>query len=66
MGLGGLSGHLKGHGTRQAAGCIEMDGALKVEPASLVWKCAFKNLGVAANLSLHPLENSDARMSIGP
>lgn len=41
--MGGLSGHLKGHSTWQTAGCIEMDGPLKVEPASLVWKCAFKS-----------------------
>lgn len=43
-----------------------MDGAVKVEPASLVWKCACKNLGVATNLNHRPLQNIDARMSISP
>lgn len=45
FGVGWLSGHLKGHSTRQIVGSIEMDGAPKVEPASAVWKCACKNLG---------------------
>lgn len=66
FGLGRLSGHLKGHSTRQIIGSIEMDGAVKVEPASLVWKCACKNLGVATNLNHRPLQNIDARMSISP
>lgn len=43
-----------------------MDGAVKVEPASLVWKCACKNLGVATNLNHRPLQNIDARMSVSP
>lgn len=66
FGVGRLSGHLKGHGTRQIVGCIEMDDAVKVEPASLVWKCACKNLGVATNLNRCPLQNIDARMNVSP
>lgn len=42
FGVGGLSGCLEGHSTRQLVGSIEMDGALKVESASLVWKCSSK------------------------
>lgn len=64
FGVGRLSGHLKGHGTRQIVGCIEMDDAVKVESASLVWKCACKNLGVATNLNRCPLQNIDARMNV--
>lgn len=61
FGVGRLSGHLKGHGTRRIVGCIEMDGAAKAEPASLAWKCACKILGVATNLRRCPRRNIDAR-----
>lgn len=44
FGAGRLSGHLKGHGTRRVVGAIEMDGVVKVEPASLGWKCGCKTL----------------------
>lgn len=64
FGVGRLSGHLKGHSTRQIVESIEIDGAVKVEPASIVWKCACKNLGVATNLNHCPLQNIDARMNV--
>lgn len=64
FGVGRLSGHLKGHSTRQIVSSIEMDGAVKVEPVSLVWKCACKNLGVATNLSHCPLQNIDAGTNV--
>uniref|UniRef100_A0A672IRZ9 receptor protein-tyrosine kinase n=1 Tax=Salarias fasciatus TaxID=181472 RepID=A0A672IRZ9_SALFA len=35
-----------------------MDGAVKVEPASLVWKCASRSLGFATNLNHCPLSNN--------
>lgn len=63
FGVGRLSGHLKGHSTRQIVDSIEMDSALKVELFSLVWKCACKNLGVATNLNQCPLQNIDTRMN---
>ncbi len=53
---------MKGHSTRQVVDSIEMDGAVKVERASIVWKCACKNLGVATNLHHCPLQYIDARM----
>lgn len=44
FGFGRLSGHLKGHSTRQIVCSIEMNGVVKAETASLVLKCACKNL----------------------
>lgn len=64
FGVGRLSGRSKGHSTRQIVGSIEMDGAVKVEPASLVWKSVCKNLGVATNLTHRPLQNINARMNV--
>lgn len=66
FGVGRLSGHLKGHSTRRIVGCIEMDGAAKAEPASLVWKCARKILGVATNLRRCPQQNIDAKPIVSP
>lgn len=59
FGVGRLSGHWKGHGTRRIVGCIEMDDAAKAEPASLALKCACQILGVATNLSRCPRQNID-------
>jgi len=55
---------LKGQSTRQIVGCIEMDGAVKVEHASLVWKSAFKNLGLTTHLSHCSLQNIDANINV--
>ena len=60
FGVGRLGGHSRGHSTRQIISPIEMDGAGKVESASLVWKCASKNLGLATNRNRCPLQNIDA------
>lgn len=61
FGVGRVSGHSRGHGTRRIVGCIEMDGAAKAEPAPLAWKCACKILGVATNLRRCPQQNIDAK-----
>lgn len=55
---------MKGHSTRQILGSIEMDGAVKAEPASLVLKCVCKNLGVATNLNHCLLQNIDTIMNV--
>lgn len=64
FGVGRLSGHLTGHSTRKIVGCIEIDDAAKVAHAALVWKCAFKNLGVATNWNHLPLQNIDGRIHL--
>lgn len=63
FGVGRLGGHLRGRGTRQVAASIEMDDAVKAEPASLAWKCGWgkKKNGVATNGI--PQQNSDATMN---